>query len=101
MSSPESPGPAAALPAAGPGTTDPYVAGHGTDAYRVLRYELELDYKLASNRLVGRAVVRAVAARTTSAVVLDMTGLRALKIALNGSRVRRYTQRAEQLVVHC
>ena len=101
MSSPESPAPAAALPAAGTGTTDPYVTGHGTDAYRVLRYELELDYKLASNRLIGRAVVRAVAARTTSAVVLDMTGLRALKIALNGSRVRRYTQRAEQLVVHC
>ena len=75
--------------APGTGTTDPYVTGHGTDAYRVLRYELELDYKLASNRLIGRAVLRAVAARTTSAVVLDMTGLRALKIELNGSRVRK------------
>jgi aminopeptidase N len=102
MSSPDSPGPAAVLPVPGAsGTADPYVPGHGTDAYRVLRYELELDYKLASNRLNGRAVLRAVAARRTSAVVLDMTGLRALKIQLDGSRVRRFTQRAEQLVVHC
>jgi aminopeptidase N len=102
MSSPDSPGPAAVLPVPGAsGTADPYVPGHGTDAYQVLRYELELDYKLASNRLNGRAVLRAVAARRTSAVVLDMTGLRALKIQLDGSRVRRFTQRAEQLVVHC
>ncbi|WP_104137388.1 M1 family metallopeptidase [Arthrobacter sp. ZGTC131] len=102
MSSADSPGPAAVLPVPGSaGTTDPYVPGHGTDAYRVVRYELDLDYKLASNRLNGRAVLHAVAARRTSAVVLDMTGLRALKIQLNGSRVRRFTQRAEQLVVHC
>jgi aminopeptidase N len=79
----------------------PYVPGHGTDAYRVLHYELELDYRLASNRLTGRAVLAAVAARRTSAVVLDMTGLRALKVQLNGTRVRKFTQRAEQLVVHC
>jgi hypothetical protein len=101
MSTGESPGPAAVLSAGATATGDPYVPGHGTDAYRVLRYELELDYRLASNRLTGRAVLAAVAARRTSAVVLDMTGLRALKVQLNGTRVRKFTQRAEQLVVHC
>ncbi|APX00755.1 M1 family metallopeptidase [Arthrobacter sp. QXT-31] len=101
MSSGDMPGPAAVLPAGAPATADPYVPGHGTDAYRVLHYDLELDYKLASNRLTGRAVLAAVAARRTAAVVLDMTGLRALKVQLNGVRVRKYTQRAEQLVVHC
>lgn len=101
MSTGESPGPAAVLSAGAPATGDPYVPGHGTDAYRVLHYELELDYKLASNRLTGRAVLAAVAARRTAAVVLDMTGLRALKVQLNGTRVRKFTQRAEQLVVHC
>ena len=50
------------LPADAAGSPDPYLPGHGTDAYRVTRYELELDYKLSSNRLNGRAVLHAVAA---------------------------------------
>jgi aminopeptidase N len=100
MSSPESvrgtstrdPGPAP--------WSDPYVAHHGTDAYSVSRYELELDYRLASNRLNGRALLHAVANRAASAVVLDLVGLRAVKVQFNGRRVRRFSQRAEQLVVH-
>ncbi len=65
MSSPESPGPGSRrCPRPGPAPPIPTSPGHGTDAYRVLRYELELDYKLASNRLNGRAVLHAVAART-------------------------------------
>jgi aminopeptidase N len=78
---------------------DPYLPGHGTDAYRVTRYELELDYKLSSNRLNGRAVVHAVTQRPTSALVLDLTGLRATKIQLGGKRVRKFSQRADQLVI--
>ena len=81
------------------GSPDPYLPGHGTDAYRVTRYELELDYKLSSNRLTGRAVVHAVTQRPTSAIVLDLTGLRATKIQLSGRRVRKFSQRADQLVV--
>lgn len=81
------------------GSPDPYVPGHGTNAYRVTRYELDLDYKLASNRLNGRAVLHAEADRAASAVVLDLAGLRAVKISLNGKRVRKFSQRAEQLVV--
>ncbi|MDQ0634614.1 aminopeptidase N [Arthrobacter pascens] len=80
--------------------TDPYVAGHGTDAYSVSRYELDLDYRLSSNRLSGHAVLHAAATRTVSAIVLDLAGLRAVKVSLNGRRVRRFTHRAEQLVVH-
>lgn len=78
---------------------DPYMPGHGTNAYRVSRYELDLDYKLSSNRLGGRAVLHAVALYPTAALVLDLTGLRATKIQLNGRRVRKFSQRAEQLVV--
>jgi aminopeptidase N len=81
------------------GSPDPYVPGHGTNAYRVTRYELDLDYKLASNRLNGRAVLHAEADRPASAVVLDLTGLRAVKVSVNGKRVRRFSQRADQLVI--
>lgn len=101
MSLPE---PATSGPAAGtalPGVlSDRYTPGHGTDSYRVSRYELDLDYRMAANRLSGRAVIHAMAARQTSAVVLDLAGLRAVKVQLNGQRVRRFAQRAEQLVVH-
>jgi aminopeptidase N len=81
------------------GAPDPYLPGHGTTAYRVTRYELELDYKLRSNRLNGRAVLHAVTRRPTSAIVLDLTGLRATKVRFSGRKVRRFSQRGEQLVV--
>ena len=82
------------------GSPDPYLPGHGTNAYRVTRYELDLDYRVSSNRLAGQAVLHAVAQHPTSAIVLDLTGLRATKIQLDGRRVRRFNQRDEQLVVY-
>lgn len=99
-----SPSPAASTGGAPPseegsGAPDPYLPGQGTNAYRVTRYELELDYKLSSNRLNGRARVQAVTQYPTSAIVLDLTGLRATKVRLSGRRVRKFSQRAEQLVV--
>jgi aminopeptidase N len=78
---------------------DPYMLGHGTNAYRVSRYELDLDYKLSTNRLSGRAVLHAVTQYATAALVLDLAGLRATKIQLSGRRVRKFSQRAEQLVI--
>lgn len=83
----------------GASAPDPYLPGHGTAAYRVTRYELELDYKLSSNRLNGRAILHAVTQLPTSAIVLDLTGLRATKIQLGGRKVRKFSQRAEQLIV--
>ncbi|QCB98227.1 M1 family peptidase [Arthrobacter sp. PAMC25564] len=81
------------------GAPDPYLPGHGTTAYRVTRYELELDYKLSSNRLNGRAILHAVTQRPTSAIVLDLAGLRATRIQLSGRKVRKFSQHADQLVV--
>ena len=81
-------------------TLDRYVVDHGSDAYAVSRYELDLDYRLASNRLSGRAALHAVAARGASAVVLDLAGLQALKVQLNGRRLRRFVQRGDQLIIH-
>jgi aminopeptidase N len=78
---------------------DPYMPGHGTNAYRVTRYELDLDYKLRSNRLTGRAVLHAVTQLPTAAIVLDLTGLRATKVQLSGRKVRKFSQRGEQLIV--
>lgn len=88
--------PAATLPAA----PDPYLPGAGSNAYRVERYELELDYKVSSNRLSGRAVLYGVAQAPASAIVLDLAGnLRATKVQLDGRKAGRFSQRAGQLVV--
>ncbi|MEC5180263.1 aminopeptidase N [Arthrobacter sp. CG_A4] len=100
MNPPAGAGTGSALPPGGAaGAPEPYLPGHGTNAYRVTRYELELDYKLSSNRLSGRAVVHAVTQYATAAIVLDLVGLRASKIQFSGRRVRKFSQRAEQLVV--
>ncbi|WP_426998880.1 M1 family metallopeptidase [Pseudarthrobacter sp. N5] len=100
MSSTETPDSGKLTPrAASAESADPYMPGHGTDAFKVSRYELDLDYKLASNRLMGRAVLDAVALRAVSAVVLELVGLRAVKVQLNGRKVRRFSQRAGQLVI--
>ena len=39
------------------------------------RYELDLDYRVSSNRLAGHAVLHAVTQLPTSAIVLDLAGL--------------------------
>lgn len=36
---------------------DPYLPNSGNFGYRVSRYELELDYKVSSNRLSGTATI--------------------------------------------
>ncbi len=90
----------AELPPGMPATApDPYMPGHGTEVYRVSRYELELDYRISSNHLAGRARLHAVARRQSSAIVLDLTGLRATKVLMPGRKVRKFNQQAERLVV--
>ena len=100
-SSTAAPGTAAACPADdAAGSPDPYLPGHGTDAYRVTRYELGpgLQAQQQPAERPGGAARRARNARRPP-IVLDLTGLRATKIQLDGRKVRKFSQRAEQLVV--
>ena len=46
---------------------DPYLPTAGNFGYRVSRYELELEYKVAINRLAGTATVTTVTLAWTSA----------------------------------
>ena len=39
---------------------DPYLPANGNFGYRVSRYELDLEYKVAINRLSGSATITAV-----------------------------------------
>ncbi|MBT8160218.1 MULTISPECIES: M1 family metallopeptidase [Arthrobacter] len=86
-----------------PGTpalaADRYTLHHGSTAYHVLRYELDLDYSLGSNRLNGRATLRCMALEDIGTVVLDLVGLKASKILVDGKKVQKFTSRGEHLVI--
>ena len=78
------------------GAVDPYLPGHGNAGYTVSRYELDLDYRVASNRLAARARLHATATGDCDRFSLDLAGLRVGKVMVNGRRAARYTQRSRQ-----
>ncbi len=82
-----------------PADPDPYLPGQGSGAFRVARYELELDYRVDKNRLDGRAVLHAAAVHAGSEIALDLAGLRVTEVLMPGRKVRKFKQRSERLIV--
>jgi aminopeptidase N len=78
---------------------DPYTPGVGTWAYRVHSYDLELDYRVATNRLDGVAVIEAEAVVDLDHIALDLSKLKASKVRLDGKRMTRLTQSTHILTV--
>ncbi|WP_309109117.1 M1 family metallopeptidase [Arthrobacter sp.] len=78
---------------------DPYTPGHGSADYQVSRYELYLDYRVATNRLSGHAAITARSSTSMDTITLNLSGLRVLKVQLDGRRVRRFSQRGNQLII--
>ena len=76
---------------------DPYTPGHGSAAYRVRHYDLDLEVRLASNRLAGRARIRATATDRLDAITLSLAGLRAVKVQVDGARPAKVVQRGDEL----
>ena len=67
---------------------DPYLPGHGSLAWSVAHYDLELDYRVAGNRLDARARLRVVAAEPLSRISLDLAHLRVSKVSATGAGSR-------------
>lgn len=78
---------------------DPYVPTHGNGGYQVESYELDLDYRVNSNRLSGKATITAVATQALSRTSFDLSGLRVSKVSVNGRRAQRYAHRGGKLHV--
>ncbi|UXA17641.1 M1 family metallopeptidase [Mycobacterium sp. SMC-4] len=77
---------------------DPYLPGTGNFGYRVSRYELDLDYKVASNRLAGTVTVTAVTLAELKAFTLDLSGaLTVSKVSVNGSRPAQFRTAEDKL----
>ena len=77
---------------------DPYTPDRGDPAYVVTHYDLDLDYKVSSNRLSGRAVLDVRVARDTRRLVVDLVGLRVSKVSVGGAPAR-WAHRGARLVV--
>lgn len=66
---------------------DPYLPDNGNFGYRVSRYELEIEYKVASNRLTGSATITAVTLASLQNFTLDLAeNLGVTKVTVNGRR---------------
>jgi len=70
---------------------DPYLPETGNFGYRVSRYELELEYKVAINRLSGTATITAVTLASLRTFTLDLSdALSVTKVSVNGRRPAQF-----------
>lgn len=79
---------------------DPYLPQNGNRGYRVSRYELELQYKVMSNRLTAKASITAVTTLVRQKFSLDLSqSLSVSKVSVNGSRAAKHTHQQGKLVI--
>lgn len=83
--------PAAETADAAPAARDPYLPDSGNVGYRVSRYELDLEYKVNSNRLSGTATITAVTLTALREFTLDLADvLSVTKVRINGRPPARF-----------
>ncbi|KAB2809599.1 M1 family metallopeptidase [Pimelobacter simplex] len=80
-------------------TADPYLPGHGDPSYSVRHYDLDLTYVPDGNRLRGTAVLSVVVLDDTSRLVLDLAGLAASKLRVEGARLKKWSARSGRLIL--
>jgi len=76
---------------------DRYLPGHGDESFDVESYEIELDYRVSTNRLDARVLVLAVALQPLEVVSLDLQGLDVRKVSVNKRRPAKYAVRGGKL----
>ena len=80
---------------------DPYLPHAGNFGYRVSRYELDLEYKVAVNRLAGTATITAATLAALRTFSLDLSdALTVTKVSVNGRRPRQFRSFARQAAHH-
>lgn len=73
------------------GSIDPYLPQNGNFGYRVSRYELDLEYKVAINRLSGSVTITAVTLTELQEFTLDISNaLTVSKVTVNDKRAARF-----------
>jgi aminopeptidase N len=78
---------------------DSYTPGSGNPGYGVDSYDLDLRYRVATNRLAGTAIVSGTTTEPLTKLVLDLSRLQVSKVKLAGFRNIRFAQTANKLTV--
>lgn len=78
---------------------DPYEPVHGTTAVHVEHYDLDLTYRVATNRLSGTATLHLMTREELKDVSLDLVGLAVEKVSVTGATLVRHQQRTGKLVL--
>ncbi|HWH97716.1 MAG TPA: M1 family metallopeptidase [Pseudolysinimonas sp.] len=76
-----------------------YVPGVPNTGYGVDHYDLDLRYRVATNRLEGTAVITATSTAALPKLTLDLSRLQVSKVKLRGARTTRFTQTANKLTI--
>lgn len=78
---------------------EPYAPASGDLGWSAQHYELDLQYRMSTNRLDAVARITGRAEQQLTAIGLDLVGLRASKVSLNGERRTQHQQRPGRLTV--
>ncbi|HWS31863.1 MAG TPA: M1 family metallopeptidase [Actinoplanes sp.] len=78
--------PAPAFVPGADGAGDPYFPKYGNGGYDVAGYDLDLKYEPAANRLDGTATITATATQDLSRFNLDLAGLAASAVTVDGAK---------------
>jgi aminopeptidase N len=91
------------LMAAGKSATepiDPYFPQNGNQGYRISHYDLDLQYKVSSNRLAGSAEITAECTESRPRFALDLSpALAVSKVLVNGIAPAKYTHQRGKLTI--
>ncbi|WP_430780517.1 M1 family metallopeptidase [Actinoplanes sp. G11-F43] len=94
----EQPKPAPVFSAGADGAGDPYYPKYGNGGYDVAGYDLDLDYEPSSNELSGTATITATATQDLSRFNLDLAGLTASAVTVDGAAATSKAEGAELVI---
>ncbi|WP_062529225.1 M1 family metallopeptidase [Demequina rhizosphaerae] len=78
---------------------DPYLRGRPDPGFTVRLYDLELDYRVARNRLDGIATLTLLPTRDLDRIQLRLEGLRPSHVSVTGHKAVKWSQRGPLLVI--
>ncbi len=80
-------------------TVDPYAPQSGDPRFHVAEYRLALRYRVLTNRLDGEATIIAVAAEPLNDFRLDLVGLKADRVRVDGDKRTAFRQSSRRITV--
>ncbi|WP_061962206.1 M1 family metallopeptidase [Demequina flava] len=78
---------------------DPYLPGRPDPHISVSRYELDLEYRVATNRLDAHATVHGTATERIDRIDLRLAGLKVTRVTVNGRKPAKWVHRGDVLSV--